>query len=204
VARRKYEQRLRAEHADATRRRILDALEERLREAPTEPVSLDDVARRAGVARTTIYLVFGSRAGLFDALAHELWERAGLPELTAAVGHPDALEHLRGGLRAGTEMIAAIRDVAATLFSMSALDPDSVGGAMVRLEERRWGGMQHLARRLDEQHVLRPGVSADEAADVLWLLTSFATFDTLHTDRGLSTDEVVHLLTVTAERTLCR
>jgi AcrR family transcriptional regulator len=204
MARRKYEQRLRAEHAEATRHRILDALEERLQEAPTEPVSLDDVARRAGVARTTIYLVFGSRAGLFDALAHGLWERAGLPELTAAVAHPDALEHLRGGLRAGTEMIAAIRDAAATLYSMSALDPDSVGGAMVRLEERRWGGMQHLARRLDEQHLLRPDVSADEAAEVLWVLTSFATFDTLFTDRGLSTDEVVRLLTRTAERTLCR
>src|SRR5690349_21163419 len=141
MARRKYQQRLRAEHADATRRRILVALEERLREAPTEPVSLDDVARRAGVARTTIYLVFGSRAGLFDALARQLWDRAGLPELTAAVAHPDALEHLRGGLRTSTEMYAAIRDVAATLFSMAALDPDSVGGAMARLEERRWGGM---------------------------------------------------------------
>jgi len=75
---------------------------------------------------------------------------------------------------------------------------------MVRLEERRWGGMQHLARRLDEQHLLRPDVSADEAAEVLWVLTSFATFDTLFTDRGLSTDEVVRLLTRTAERTLCR
>jgi AcrR family transcriptional regulator len=204
VAPRKYEQRRRAESAEATRQRILDALEARLRESPTEPVGLEEVATRAGVARTTVYLVFGSRAGLFDALATHLWERAGLAELTAAVAHPDALEHLRGGLRAGTEIYAALRDVAATLFSMSALDPDSVGGAIARLEERRWGGMQYLARRLDEQGRLREGVTAEGAADVLWVLAGFASCDALYTGRGLPTDEVIRVLTTTAERTLCK
>ena len=60
---RKYEQRVRAEAADETRRRILDAVYERLRAAPSEPVALDRVARRAGVARSTVYLIFGSRGG---------------------------------------------------------------------------------------------------------------------------------------------
>ena len=203
MAKRKYEQRLRAETSEATRRRILDALEQRLREAPTEPVSVDEIARRAAVARTTVYLVFGSRAGMFDALATELWNRAGLAELTEAVAHPDAREHLRGGMRAGVAIFAALRDVAVALFSMSALDPDSVGGAIVRLEERRWGGMQYLAGRLGEQGLLRADVTVDEAADVLWMLASFASFDALYTGRGMSADEVARVLTATAERTLC-
>jgi len=201
---RKYEQRLRAESAEATRQRILDALEQRLRLAPTQPVSVDEVARRAGVARTTVYLVFGSRAGLFDALTTALWERAGLPELTRAVAHPDAREHLRGGLRAGVEIYAVLRDVAVALFSMSALDPDSVGGAIARMEERRWGGMQHLARRLGEQDLLRTDVTVDDAADVLWMLASFASFDALYTGRGMAAGDVARVLTATAERTLCR
>jgi AcrR family transcriptional regulator len=201
---RKYEQRLRAEAAEATRRRILDALEQRLRAAPTQPVSVDQVAQAAGVARSTVYLVFGSRTGLFDALTTDLWERAGLPRLTEAVAAADAREHLRGGLRTGVEIFAAIRDVALALFSMSALDPDSVGGAIDRLEERRWGGMQYLAKRLADQDVLRPGVTVDQAADVLWLLASFASFDALYTGRGLSADQVTDLLVDTAERALCR
>jgi AcrR family transcriptional regulator len=204
VAPRRYEQRLRAEASDATRRRILDALEQRLREAPTTPVSVDEIARRAGVARTTVYLVFGSRAGLFDALATDLWDRAGLSRLTEAVAHPDAREHLRGGMRAGVEIFVALRDVAVALFSMSALDPESVGGAIVRLEERRWGGMEYLAGRLAEQDQLRADVTADEAADVLWMLTSFDSFDLLYTGRDLPADEVARILTQTAERTVCR
>ena len=58
---RKYEQRLRAEAAEETRRRILDAVYERLRVAPAQPVSIEQVARTARVARSTVYLIFGSR-----------------------------------------------------------------------------------------------------------------------------------------------
>jgi AcrR family transcriptional regulator len=204
MAPRKYEQRLRAESSEATRRRILDALEDRLREAPTQPVSVDEIAVRASVARGTVYLVFGSRAGLFDALATDLWDRAGLAQLTEAVAHADALEHLRRGFRAGTAIFAALRDVAVALFSMSALDPESVGGAMVRLEQRRWGGMQYLAGRLAEQDRLRADVTVEEAADVLWMLASFGSFDALYTGRGMTADEVARVLAATAERTLCR
>src|SRR4249919_1389413 len=102
MATRKYEQKLRAEQTEETRRRILDVVADCLREAPTVPVSLDEVARRAKVARSTIYLVFGSRAGLFDAFAEDLFVRAGLPALTEAVANPDAREHLRGAVAAAT------------------------------------------------------------------------------------------------------
>jgi AcrR family transcriptional regulator len=204
MATRRYEQRLRAESAEATRRRILDAVGHRLREAPTEPVSLDQVARLAKVARSTIYLVFGSRAGLFDAFAEDLWQRTGLTDLTSAVAHPDAREHLRGGLRASAQMYAAERDVYRVLFSMAALEPDSVGGVIATKEENRRGGMLHLARRLDEHGLLRDDVTVDEAAHVLWVLASFDAFDLLYTGRKLPLDEVVALLVTSAERTLLR
>ena len=201
---RKYEQRLRASRAEATQRRILDSLEARLREAPTEAVTVDEIAARAEVSRSTIYLVFGSRSGMFDALVTDLFDRAGVAGLTEAVAHPDAREHLRGAMRAATEMLAKLRDVGAALYAMSALDPDSVGGAIVRQEERRWGGMQHVARTLAEQGDLRDDVSLEEAADVRWMLASFEAFDALYSGRGLPTDQVARLLVATAERTLCR
>jgi AcrR family transcriptional regulator len=203
VATRKYDQRLRADAAAQTRRRILDAVGERLREAPTEPVSLDDVARRAGVARSTIYVVFGTKAGLFDEFTEDLWKRAGLAELTAAVAAPDARTHLRGGIKAACHMLAAEIEIYRVLFAMFRLDPDSVGGAVGKKEEMRRGGMAHLASRLADDGALRDGLSVDEAADLLWVLCSFEAFDLLYGGRKMSVDDAADLLATTAERALC-
>jgi AcrR family transcriptional regulator len=202
---RKYEQRLRAEAADRTRQGILDAVYERLRDAPDKPVSVEQIARVAGVSRSTVYLVFGSRTGLFDALTEDLWwRRAGFQQVVDAVAHPDAREHLRGGISGGVRVFAAHRDVFRALFSMAELDADAVGGAIARIEDNRSGGMAHLARRLDEQDLLRPDVSAADAAHLLWLLTSFDSFDQLYTGRKLPADDVARVLVTTAERSLCR
>ena len=205
MATRKYEQRLRAEAAEETRRNIIDAVYDRLRRAPSTPVSVEQVARAAGVSRSTVYLVFGSRAGLFDALTTDLWwHRAGFQAVVDAVEHPDAREHLRGGIDSGVRVFAAHRDVFRALFSMAQLDADAVGGAITRIEENRAGGMVHLARRLAEQEVLRPEVTVDEAADLLWLLASFDSFDQLYTGRNLPVADVSRALITTAERSLCR
>ena len=201
---RNYQQRLRAEAAEQTRHRILDALYTRLRDTPAQPVSVDQIARDASVSRSTVYLIFGSRGGLFDALGTDLLQPAGFQEVVEAVAHPDAREHLRRGLRAGVEWFAAHRDVARALYSMTLLDPQAMGGAVQRWEENRAGGMEYLARRLAEQNVLRPDVTTKEAADLLWLLASFDGFDQLYTGRGLPVDDVAHVLITTAERSLCR
>ncbi|MFC9767593.1 TetR/AcrR family transcriptional regulator [Rhodococcus jostii] len=205
MATRKYEQRLRAEAAEETRRSILDAVYDRLRRAPSTPVSVEQVARTAGVSRSTVYLAFGSRAGLFDAFTTDLWwHRAGFQAVVDAVEHSDAREHLRGGIDAGVRVFAAHRDVFRALFSMAQLDVDAVGGAIARIEENRAGGMAHLAQRLAEQEVLRPEVTVDEAADLLWLLASFDSFDQLYTGRNLPVDDVSRTLIAAAERSLCR
>ena len=204
MAPRRYEQRQRAEAADETRRRILDAVVQRLREAPSQAVSIDQVARIAGVARSTVYLVFGSRAGLFDAAARDLLDRSGFERVVRAVADPDARETLRGGIQGGAHTYAADRDTFRALYSMAQLDPDAVGGAIQRSEQNRARGMADLARRLAEQDALRPGVTAEAAADLLWVLTSFDSFDLLLTGRGLSADAAADVLIETAERALCR
>ena len=204
MATRKYEQRLRAESAEETRRRILDAVCQRLRSAPAEPVSIEEIARMARVSRSTVYLVFGSRAGLFCALGADLLERGGFGSMLAAASHPDAREALRGGIRGVVEMYAAHRDVLRALNSMAQLDADAVGGAVQRMDEGRAGGMAAQARRLAEQGILRADVTVDVATDLLCLLTSFDSFDLLHTGRDLPAAQAADLLITTAERSLCQ
>ena len=204
MATRRYEQRQRAEAAERTRRRIIDAVLERLRTAPAEPVSVDLVAEMAGVARSTVYAIFGSRAGLFDAVAADVLEREDYERLLEAKHEPDAHEHMRVGFRTATEMLAADRDIVRARVSMAQLDEGAVGEAIRTREKRRAAGMARLARRLGEQDLLRPGVSVADAENILWVLTSFDSFDLLYTGRGLSGEAAAELLLATAERALLK
>ena len=204
MATRKYDQVLRAEAARKTRRRILDAVGQRLREVPTEQPSLDQVARLAKVSRSTIYADFGSRAGLFDAFVVDLWERTGLRELNAAVAAPDARRHLREGIAAASRMKGQDLATYRVLHAMDRLDPESAGGAVRLMEKDRRAGMESLAAHLERDGALREDVSAEEATDALWVLTSFESLDLLMTGRGLTVDEAIETLVAMAERAVCR
>ncbi len=198
-ARRPYRQRLRAESAEETRARILDAFHDLLRERPDGSISVDQVAKRARVARSTVYLAFGSRRGLFDALTERLLAGEGYEDILRAVRLPDARESLRGGLAGGVKQFAANHEALRVLNAMRTLDPTGAGEAGARVEAQRSSGMARLARRLGEQRLLRPGLTPERAAHVLWLFAGFDAFDALATGRGLDPDEVTRLLVEAAE-----
>ena len=101
-------------------------------------------------------------------------------------------------------MFAAERDVFRVLFSMAQLEPGSVGGTVDKMARDRAGGMEHLARHLDDAGLLRPGISVEDATHMLWVITSFESFDLLYTTRGLALDQTIDLLVAMAERSLYR
>ena len=200
VSKRRYEQRARAEEAERTRARIVDAVFERLRKAPAEPVSVETIAAMAGVARSTVYAIFGSRAGLFDAVAEALRERHGFERLEGVSFREDARAALHDGIRAASEMLAGDRDIHRALHSMAQLDREAVGDAVQAAERNRAEAMTRISRALEKEGALRPGVSVEEANDILWVITSFESFDLLYDGRGLPLDTVVERLTAIAER----
>jgi AcrR family transcriptional regulator len=203
VTTRNYQQRRRAEAAEETRRRILDAVYEQLRGAPAQPINIDQIANTAEVARSTVYVVFGSRQGLFDSLGEDLLKRAGFERMLRQSRQPDARKNLRAVIHELATMYTAERDVIRALVSMAQLDPGAFSGAIKRLEERRAHGMTELARRLADQNQLRRGLDPRAAADALWLLTSFDAFDLLHTGRRLSTPRVADTLIEIIEHAVC-
>jgi AcrR family transcriptional regulator len=200
---RRYEQRVRAEASAATRQRILDAARATLDRGPLGALKVDEVARTAGVSRSTVYLLYGSRAGLFDALARYLRDAAGFERLVVSSRLPDALEAYRTSARVAIRMYARMPDLARALFTLAAIDPDAVA-AVRAIEDGRRPGQAHLARGLAEQGYLRSDVSVEEATDMLNVLTSFQAFDELYRGSGLDADTVADRLIAMAERSLCR
>jgi AcrR family transcriptional regulator len=166
-------------------------------------VSVDEIARLAGVARSTIYLTFGSRAGLFHALFDEVLRGNAYRDLIEAVYHPDPLTMLREGILATMRMYAEHADVQRVFYRMATLEPDAAPFPPGRAEDDRRGGMERLARTLAEHGLLRADITVEDATHMLWLLTSFDAFDQLHTGRGLTVDKTAELLTAMAERSVC-
>jgi len=200
---RPYRQRVRAEAAAETRRAIIDAVRAQLVAGPLRSVGLPEVASDAGVARSTIYATFGSRAGLMEAVAEDVLQRAGFDRVGAAFRHPDAVVAVETSLREAAQVYAAEHAVGRAIFRLAAIDGDAARGA-ARLERGRAAGMAALAARLEAQGALRDGISAAEAADLLWVITSFDTFDQLYVGRGLAPELVGERLVALARRGVLR
>ena len=88
----------RAVSASATGERIMDAAIEMFWEAPSDQVSLEEVARRAGVSVQTVIRRFGGKDGLFAAAAEretlairDQRDQAPVGDVTAAV--PVLVDH---------------------------------------------------------------------------------------------------------------
>jgi len=201
MGKRPYVQTQRAESAEDKRRRIVRAARELLLRMPLPEVTLDAVANEAGAARSTVYVAFGSRGGLFEAVAQQLLVDVGFDRLLVAVAHEDPLEALRGSFVEAARLYAADRPVARALWSWGELEPDAAGAIGV-LEHGRWEGMVHLARRLHDAGHLRADRAVTEAAEALWVLTSFDAFDQLFTGRDLPPGAVAERLTMMAESAL--
>ena len=81
---------------------------------------------------------------------------------------------------------------------------DDAAVVAAEMDAQRLRGITDLVRRLGEQGYLRDDVTPDWAVDVLFLLTSWNTYDQLRSGRGLDQPAIAERLITTFTRTLCR
>jgi AcrR family transcriptional regulator len=157
------------------RRRILDAARDQLRVTDAYPgFTLDAVARRADVARATVYYQFGNKTGLLEAICDDLADEGGMADLPSVFTTPDPEAAITGFIAAFARFWAADRIVMRRLRALAALDPD-VGAVIAARDQRRHEGLTVLVSRLPAGAV----PAAGRAVRMLSALTSFETFDAL-------------------------
>jgi hypothetical protein len=61
-------------------------------------------------------------------------------------------------------------------------------------EQNRRNGMKEMADRLAKEGYLGEGYSRRSLADLLWIATSFETFDLLHSGQGLSAQAAAEMV----------
>ena len=183
--RRAYNGALRKEQAQMTRGRILDAARRLLVSGTYSSVTMEDIAREAGVAYQTVYGIFGSKLRLAQALIE-----SGFPHVADALKLLDQLESSDDpelGLRTSARVSRLIYELCADLlrFMRESGDPGLLARYRDREEERLVGMVRYgLAERLERSGRLRAGISPAEAVAVIWALNGPDQYTQMVFERG--------------------
>jgi len=175
----------RARETDATRRRVLTAATELLASEDGRRFTVEEVARRADVARQTVYYQFGSKTGLVGALCDFLAARGGMEALPDALIMDHPLRSLEQIIEIFGRFWQADRAATRRLRALAALDAE-VGDEISARNDRR----RAVLRVALERQAARTGTPRPDqlrgVLDILVMLTSFEAFDTLAGERPIT------------------
>jgi AcrR family transcriptional regulator len=190
---RPYNMARRKEATHATRAKILEATRAIIGgKGDLEGFSMEAVARKAGVARMTVYYQFRSREELLEALADHLAQRGGLQRMREVFMEPDPEKALRKLVEVFVGFWATDRVTLRRLRAMGVVTPSQDRVALKRDAWRREAVDNVLARFGKRGGSAKAAWHGDLAA-ILTSLTSFETFDGLCTE-GRSPEDVARLL----------
>ena len=175
--------------AKRTRARLLKAARSML--AAPDGISLDAVAKKAGVTRLTVYNQFGSRRALLEAVFDDMAERGGLHRIREAMAKTDPQVALQQIVLIFCDFWSVHRGALWRLHAASATDPEFEESLRARNQRRRHL-LSVLVDRMIEGGAKSPEVVI-ELIDVLFALTSVGFFWEL-TAGGRKANAVCHLI----------
>jgi TetR/AcrR family transcriptional regulator, regulator of autoinduction and epiphytic fitness len=190
VKSRPYESSNRARQARETRRRIVEAAARLFVREGYSATSIGAIADEAGVAVPTVYATLRSKANILRAVvdltvrgddeAVPLSSRADWREIER---RRDPREQLALFAHVHRRICDREAAVFAQLEAAAGADPEATQ-MLAEHDSRRYEAQRRLARGLHRRRQLKPGLSARDAADVIWTLASERTYLALVRDRG--------------------
>jgi AcrR family transcriptional regulator len=165
-----------------SRDRVLEAAEQLILDGGFAQATVTELAERAGVARATVFGRFGSKLGVLEALSLRC---AGGPEMRAiraAIALPDPVEAVRALVEASCNHWERQGHILLTLKAVTELE----AGVVEMIDDQRRdqrAGMERIARGLAAAGHLN-GLTVDQAASALHLITSVESFMELRRNAG--------------------
>jgi Bacterial regulatory proteins, tetR family. len=184
----------RAASAEETRLQIVEAARRLFVAQGYVATTIDAIADEAGVAVQTIYNAIGSKAAVLSrvldvTIAGDHEDRSVLERvrdrLDPATADPRAI--IRDLARTATDIASRIGDVWHVVESAAAVDPD-LAALVAKNDAGRLAGYTFAARLLKDHGALRPGLTVDGAAAIVWSLAGVRTYHAFVTERGWSSD----------------
>jgi AcrR family transcriptional regulator len=197
---RKYDASRRQEQSRATRRAILSAATEMFVEQGYAATTVRAIAEASGVSVETVYKAFGNKPGIVKACFDVAI--VGDDEAIPMMERPDgfvarnrAEQDPRNKLmQFGAHAAEAMRATGRIQLAVKAAAATDSGAAEVwaQLLQERLTGMTAMADHLKARKMLRRGVSAAEARDVLWTFLAVEMWDLLVNTRGWTDRRFAH------------
>lgn len=200
--RRRYDSAQRQVSADATRLRVLDAARALFSEKGLDKVTIAEIARAAGVAGSTVYALFGSKAGILRALM----------EATLFGPAFRAAQETLAGVDDPVRLIELTARVARAIYEAESAELGVLRGAAAFSADLREteAEFENLRRRMQQDRLerlfaagrARRDLTLPEARQVMWMFTSRDIYRMLVHDGGWSPDQYQAWLARTLVETL--
>jgi AcrR family transcriptional regulator len=186
---RRYDSGARRRQADRTRAAVLDAAQRLFLANGYAATAIADVAAAAGVSVETVYKRFRGKAGLVRAIRERALAGVGTvhaEQRSDALRGEDPLTIVRGWGLLAAEVAPLVAPIL-LLVRDGAVHEEDLAGLRDELDDDRMRRMTENARALRDH--LRPGVSVEDAAEVLWTYTAPELFELLVLRRGWTADK---------------
>jgi AcrR family transcriptional regulator len=189
---RRYDGTTRRAASGATRRRILDAARELIVGNGYRRTTVAAIAAGAGVNVDTVYKLVGRKPAILRELIEEAIssaDRAVPAEEREYVQRIRAEARAAGKLAIYAEAVRRIQERMAPLFMAlrdAATTEPEAEAVWREVADRRAANMRTFVRDVRAAGGLRPGLSVEEAADVVWVTNSAELYTMLTVERGWS------------------
>jgi AcrR family transcriptional regulator len=185
---RSYYSLVRSKQADETRARIAAAARKLILSRGFEAATVEAIAREASVAVPTVYAVFGSKRRILA----ELVDRARFgPEFQKLIGEAETVDDPVARLRLTARIVRQVCDgerAELDLLRKARVVIPEIEARHEELECGRYDAQCVTVNLLLRHKLLKPGLSPQEARDLLFTFTSREMYALLVVERGWSSD----------------
>ena len=203
-----YDNAARQAKSQETRQRILDVARTLMLERGYRATTISEVARRSGVHVDTVYQLVGRKPVLLRELIEQAIsgaDHAVVAEereyVLAVQAEPDPAAKLALYAHAIRQVQARMAPLFLALRDAATTEPEA-SEVWQEISNRRAANMRKLALELQGAGGLRPGLSIDEAADVIWATNSSELYTLLTAERKWTADHYESWLADTWRRLL--
>jgi AcrR family transcriptional regulator len=184
----------RQKQALATQALIVDTARRLFLEQGYHATTIEMIATEAGVAVSTIYAIFRNKRGILQAMREAWHQESGQRDIyTLAREESDPEKRLALAAHATRRQWETGAALTRIYNAAASADPEAAAELAVALEGRRKGLTPFIEEMAPD---LRPGFSAERAAEVFLALTMAEIYDMLVRQCGWTPDEYETWLTV--------